>query len=295
VEDGRVEITFDSHGERCAAWLYGQDLPRPSACVVLAHGFGATRAARLGAYAERFAAAGIRALAFDYRHFGGSGGQPRQLLSTGRQLDDWRAALAFARSLDGVDPDRVAAWGSSYGGGHVARIASEDRRLAAAISQGPFLDGIWALRAAGPRALVRMTAAGLRDGAAAMTGRDPYNIPIVAPPGELAGMSQPGADAGYRAMFDPGDEFVNEFSARALLTVGLYRPVMRARRIGCPWLVQVCIRDDVTPPQPAIEAARRAPRAELRAYDAGHWDLYRGPLFDRAVAEQVDFLRRHLA
>jgi fermentation-respiration switch protein FrsA (DUF1100 family) len=295
VGEGRADVAFDSHGERCAAWLYGGDLPGPGACVVLAHGFGATRAARLGAYAERFAAAGIRALAFDYRHFGDSGGQPRQLISVRRQLDDWRAALGFARSLEGVDPDRVVAWGSSYSGGHAARMASEDSRLAAAISQAPFTDGIWALRAAGPRNVARMAVAGLRDAAAALTGREAYRIPIVAPPGELAGMSQPGAEVGYRAMYEPGDDFVNEFSARALLTVGLYRPGRRAGRIGCPWLVQACIRDDVTPARPTIEAARRAPHAELRAYDAGHWDVYRGPLFERTVAEQVAFLRRHVA
>ena len=50
--------------------------PRPprtrSACVVLAHGFGGVKEARLDAYAERFAAAGYAALVFDYRHFGDS-------------------------------------------------------------------------------------------------------------------------------------------------------------------------------------------------------------------------------
>jgi pimeloyl-ACP methyl ester carboxylesterase len=261
---------------------------------VLAHGFGATRHGRLAAYAERFAAAGYRALVFDYRHFGDSGGEPRQLLSVGRQLDDWRAALAFARTLDGVDPDRVVALGTSYSGGHVATIAAEDERLAAAVSQGPFMDGIWALRAAGPRNVARMAAAGLRDALAHARGRPPHLIPIVAPPGQLAGMNQPTADPGYRAMFDAGAEFRNEFSARALLLVGFYRPVRKARRIACPWLVCIATRDDVTPPQPAFTAAKRAPRAEVRAYDAGHFDIYQGALFERVVADQLDFLSRHV-
>ena len=64
----------------------------------MAHGFGGTRAARLDAFAERFADAGLAALVFDYRHFGDSGGEPRQLLDIGKQHDDWRAALAFART-----------------------------------------------------------------------------------------------------------------------------------------------------------------------------------------------------
>ena len=63
----RRDLAFDSGGTRCAAWLWADAQPRP--CVVLAHGFGATRVARLDAYAERFADAGFAALAFDYRGF----------------------------------------------------------------------------------------------------------------------------------------------------------------------------------------------------------------------------------
>ena len=59
-------------------------------CVVMAHGFGATRDASLAPYAERFAAAGMHVLLFDYRHFGTSEGQPRQLVSVRRQLPGLR-------------------------------------------------------------------------------------------------------------------------------------------------------------------------------------------------------------
>ena len=44
----------------------------PTPCVVLAHGFSAVRDQCLGAYAERFAQAGLAALVFDYRHVGDS-------------------------------------------------------------------------------------------------------------------------------------------------------------------------------------------------------------------------------
>ena len=46
----------------------------------MAHGFSGVREQRLDAYAERFAQAGLAVLVFDYRHFGASGGEPRQLL-----------------------------------------------------------------------------------------------------------------------------------------------------------------------------------------------------------------------
>ncbi len=94
--------------------------------MVLAHGFGALKEGGPIRTAERFAAEGFAGLAFDYRYFGESGGEPRQLLDVKRQLEDWRAAIAFARTLDGVDGERIGLWGSSYSGGHVMALAADD-------------------------------------------------------------------------------------------------------------------------------------------------------------------------
>jgi len=140
-------VSFDSGGARCAGVhlpgqgdaFAGEDGRRP--CVVLAHGFAGTVDSGLRPFAERFAAAGLDALAFDYRHFGASEGEPRQLLSIPRQLEDYAAAIAFARSLQDVDADRIVLWGSSFSGGHVVAAAAADARVAAAISQVPGMDG----------------------------------------------------------------------------------------------------------------------------------------------------------
>jgi fermentation-respiration switch protein FrsA (DUF1100 family) len=54
--------------------------------------------------------------------------------------------------------------------------------------------------------------------------------------------------------------------------------------------------DRVARPGPAIAAAKRAPQGELRTYpDVDHFDVYDGPAHEALVADQVDFLRRHLA
>lgn len=293
----RRDLSFRSGADAVATWLYLPDdgsASAPVPCVVLAHGFGATRAARLGAYAERFAAAGYAALVFDYRHFGASGGRPRQLLDIARQHDDWRAAIAFARSLDEVDAEQVVAWGTSFSGGHVAVIAAEDDRLAAAISQNPFMDGLVTLRSLGPGPMARLTVAGLRDEWARVRGRPPATVPIVAAPGAVGAMTTPDALPGYSAMFDPGEEWVNEVAGRIALRVGLYRPGRHAERIACPWLVQVADDDAITPPRPAIAAAARAPWSQLRRYPGGHFDIYTGEAFEQAVADQIAFLGRVL-
>src|SRR3712207_8681436 len=108
----RLDVTFDSGGVGGAAWLYlPEEVPaHPHACVVMAHGFAGTRRDRIDAYAERFADAGLAALLFDYRSFGESGGEPRQVLDISAQHDDYRAAVAFAREQDEIDPARIALW-----------------------------------------------------------------------------------------------------------------------------------------------------------------------------------------
>lgn len=264
-------------------------------CVILAHGFAGVREARLSAFAERFAAAGLAAPVFDYRHFGASTGEPRQLLDIGLQQDDWRAAISYARTLPGIDAERIALWGTSFSGGHVVVVAAGDPRVAAVVSQAPFVDGIAALGAAGPVTLARMTVAGLRDETRRLRGRDPFPIAAVGPPGSVAVMTSPDAEPGYRALFAPGQSLRNEVAARVCLRIASYRPITAAANVRCPWLVCICDDDAITPPAPAARAARKGPRAELRRYaNARHFEIYVGELFERAVADQTAFLTRSL-
>jgi dienelactone hydrolase len=289
----RTDVTFTSDGTRCAAWLYRPEAAAgPVPCVVLAHGFTATRGARLDAYAERFAQAGLAALVFDYRHFGDSDGEPRQLLDIRRQLADWRAAVDCARGLEGVDPDRIAVWGSSFSGGHVMETAAADGRIAAVVAQAPFADGIAVLAAANPKAAAKITALALRDEARARLGRPPLLAPAVGPPGSAAAMTSPDAEPGFRAIAPPG--WRNAFTPRVMLRIGFYRPGRKAARIGCPVLVCVCDDDAITPARPALRAAEAAPRGEVRRYPIGHFDIYLGEWFERTVADQTAFLARHL-
>jgi uncharacterized protein len=112
-------------------------------------------------FAKRFNDAGFTVLAFDYRHFGESGGQPRQLMRISEQLADWQAAIESARSLPEVDPARLAIWGFSASGGHIFPVAARNPDLAAAIAQTPLADGPAAIpnatRHQTPLALMRFT------------------------------------------------------------------------------------------------------------------------------------------
>jgi alpha-beta hydrolase superfamily lysophospholipase len=55
---------------------------------------------KLPHYERAFRAAGLAVVAFDHRHFGASGGQPRQLLRVRHRLQDLDAAPAIHYPAD---------------------------------------------------------------------------------------------------------------------------------------------------------------------------------------------------
>ncbi len=297
-----TDTGFDSHGTRCAAWYLHAESDaltgaRGRPCVVMGHGFGATKDAGLLPFAERFADAGADVLVFDYRGYGTSEGTPRQNVAHRRHREDYHAAIAHARGLDGVDPERIVLWGSSYSGGHVIPVAAKDGQVAAVVSQGAAMDGLAALleigRYAGVGQLLKLTAHGLRDVVGSVLGRPPHLIPVVGPPGTLAAITADGAETGYRSIMGP--TFRNEMCARGALIIPLNRPVTAAARLRAPLFLVLATDDNVAPPAAVRAVAVKAGAgAEVLELASGHFDIYTGELFERSVSAQVDFLRRTL-
>ncbi len=295
-----TEETFLSEGVACAARVYRPAAPidAPSPVVVMGHGFGGVRALRLYAYAERFAAAGYAVVVFDYRGFGESAGSPRQVLDVSMQHGDWRAALAFARGLPGVDAGRVVAWGTSFGGGHVISIAGEGEPVAAIIAQVPHVSGPAAVRATGIRASLRALGPGIRDQMAALLQREPVYIDLAGEPGHTAAMTSPDALRGMTRLISASGLSASDYptyvAARIVLRIGMYSPRRRASRVTCPALVQIAEDDAITPREVAEAAAARMVDATVATYAGGHFDPYVAPLFDQVVADQLAFLARRV-
>ncbi|MFF8479367.1 alpha/beta hydrolase [Streptomyces sp. CAI-85] len=296
----RTDVSFPSGGDSCAAWLYTPTIPpegpapatRP--VVVMAHGLGGVKEERLDAFADRFTAAGYLCLVFDYRHFGASGGEPRRLLDIERQREDWRAAVAHARTIEGADPGRVVVWGTSFGGGHAIVTAAGDPRIAAAISQCPFTDGLASSLAAPPLTSLRLTARAIADLVGSRLGRPPVMVPSYGEPGSTAFMTAPDVVPGIRKLLPPGADIPKDIAARFALHIVRDFPGRQARNVTCPIFFAVCERDSLAPPGPTQKWAAQAPRGEVRLYDAGHFDIYVGEDFERNVADQLAFLTRHV-
>jgi fermentation-respiration switch protein FrsA (DUF1100 family) len=288
----RTDLTIPVAGETLAAWLYRPaDATGDVPCVVMAHGFSATREEGLAPYAEAFQSAGLAALVFDYRHFGDSTGEPRQLLDIGRQRADYRAAVGYARSLEGIDPSRIVLWGSSFSGGHVMALAQEDPAIAAVIAQAPFTDGLAIIKVTPKGNLLRATADALRDQAGALLGRPPVMLKAVGAPGTYATMTAPEAEPGFTGIVSATSKWRNEVAARVMLFLGTENPARGVDKLQMPLLICACDKDETTPPAGAIKAAERAPRGELKRYPLGHFGIY---THEPARADQVEFLQRHV-
>ncbi|MEB3069622.1 alpha/beta hydrolase [[Mycobacterium] vasticus] len=279
----RADVTFLSGGTRCAGWLYRPDnAARDLPCVVMAHGFGLRRHDGLPGYAEALAQAGAAVLVYDHRYLGDSEGEPRQRVRMSEQLQDRLAAIAFARTIEGIDPGGIIVWGYSLSGGTAVQAAAADQQVAGAILLCPFLDGRWrsnhGMRIQ-PRNAAWVTVQAMRD----------TLIPIAAEPGTHGGMTFPGEFAGFRSIAAP--DWRNEVYAGVTRSLPFWRPVARARKLNCPALIQAGERDTSVSARAIARLAQRAPRATLKNYDVNHFQAFNATHSPQIITDQADWLR----
>jgi fermentation-respiration switch protein FrsA (DUF1100 family) len=291
-------VAYHSEGVRCAATLY---LPTEAATalpgVVLGHGLASVRTMSLPAWGRAFAAAGIAALAIDYRFLGESDGEPRQQVDPYAQREDFRNALSFLAAHPAIDAKRLGLWGTSFAGGHVLHVAAFDRRVKAVVAQVPAL-GVWRYLRAGLSSHQResLLADLVADRRARTPGAAPERIPITAPDGQRSVLGSTDL-AWHRHMEAEHPTFHNEITLPSLAAVIEYDPAPYIESIApTPLLMIVAERDRTTPPEVAYEAFARAGEQEtLLRLDATHYDLYDDPNIRRSAIDAArDFFRVQL-
>jgi len=285
----KIESDFFSKGIRCAGTLYLPDKPDKPPVVIMAHGLGAEQTFRIPAFAERFAAHGLAAFAFDYRYYGKSDGEPRHLINPWRQIHDWLGAIDHVRSLEVIDKTRIALWGSSFAGGHVLVVAAKSKGISALVSQVPFVNGWSIFRIFSPIYLFKATLHGIRDVFRMITFRKPHMIPIIGKPDTFAFMNTHDSWDGYSAIIPKGSVWKNECPARILLMITNYRPMSYARKIKCPALFIVAEKDSLVDWKDVQKTADRMNRATSQVLPVGHFDVYVGDLFENVVDQELNF------
>ncbi|KAJ7765844.1 alpha/beta-hydrolase [Mycena maculata] len=291
-----ISIPSLTPGWNLDAWSFTPtETPAPHPVIVMANGLGCTKLLGLAAYAEEFAAAGYACLVFDYRRWGTSDGTRRNSVYVSEQQDDYRTVIKYARQQPQYDPQRVIIWGFSFSGGHVLSLASEPSlNVAASMAQNPFCG-----RQFPPfqfnRRYITLFTLGLLDFIADFLHLPPVYIRTVAPPGQIAALTAPGAEAGFASVTQRPSDFPNEITASIFFRAPLHNQPRRALHlIQRPILLTATKGDRICPHGPVVETSRAVPTAELVEVAGDHFDIFKGNAdWEQAVGAQLAFLRNH--
>ena len=292
------DVQFVSQHKTCHGTVYYPvDATRASQLpvVLMANGYGAEYRFGLLGFAEKFACAGIAAMLFDYRGFGLSEGEPRQLIDPAMQLEDWRAAMMFVRQYRGINGKRIALWGSSFAGGHVISLAAKDHTVKAVVAQVPHLCTRAAFKKVGLLHGLRGTCHGIYDLIREKSNLTPHTIPIVAEPDAYGVMNHAGWKDEYTRLAPANTQWQNATPARSLLRCGTYSPINNAQDIRCPVLVVYAEKDQGVPIAPILNLQNKLAKAEIKSVPGDHFELYTGNRAHEQVAQwQLEFLLKHL-
>lgn len=296
-------VKFESEGDQLEALLFTPDSPGPHPMVVMAGGWCYVKELVQPRYATVFAEAGIASLIFDYRGFGGSAGEPRQHLDPHRQVEDYRNAISYIETLDGIDPLRIGVWGISYSGGHSLIVGGVDRRVRAVVSIVPVVDGLETMRRAhGTMGFRRLSAAVLESRRRRfLTGEHDYmKHSSTTPDTELCTWPFPGSPPLFemlRTTEAPNYQNRNTVASAEMLMEYSVEPFVR-QLVDTPTLMVLADRDDFTWSDLEIRTFQSIPTPEKALHvvaNTDHHQLYRDPEKTRLAAEVCrDWYLRYL-
>lgn len=291
----RRDVSFTSDGVTLRGWLYlpaEQDVPAPA--VVMAHGISAVKEMRLPAYAERFAAAGLAVLVFDFRNLGESDGEPRQEIDPRAQVADYRHAISWCADRAEIDAGRIGVWGSSLSGGHALVVAATDDRVRCVVAQVPMVSGSHTVRRlAGQERLGRLRAVARSDVRARARGESPVMLPVVtADPAGLAVSPSPQARRWFTQNAAP--RWRNEITARSWQLLTTYEPANVVAGVSpAPLLMLVATQEASADVALATFDRAKQPKRLVRL-QCGHFGPYQPPFFYQAVSAATAWFCEHL-
>jgi fermentation-respiration switch protein FrsA (DUF1100 family) len=297
----RRDVSFQSRGLKCAGWYYvpaDLDPGETRPAIVMAHGYSGVKEMYLDKFAERFAAAGLVVLVFDYRFFGASEGQPRGQLFYFEQHQDYRNAITWVSLQPEVDPDRIGLWGTSFSGAHVLHLAAFDKRVKAVVAQVPGTNS-WEtyFERLKPEALAQ------RAQWLAQRRREEYSsgtvnyLPVVAPAGKPCVLAQKESYQWFtRTAKLRAPNWRNQVTVESVDVNAEYAPVAYIHLISpAPMLMIVASDDIVTPTAEQRQAFTRAgPPKKLVVVQGRHFDAYQGSAFTKFATPAVKWFLQHL-
>ncbi|WLI78424.1 alpha/beta fold hydrolase [Kosakonia sp. H02] len=261
------------------------------AVIILCHGFCGIREILLPDFAEAFNKAGFSTITFDYLGFGDSDGE-RGRIEPEKQIKDILSVLDWARKQPEIDENRIALWGTSFGGCHVFGAAVNNPFVKCIVSQLAFADGeeIVTSNMTDSEKDNFITSLNSMHEKKKNTGKEIF-----------VGVNRILNDPDSRHFFDENKINHPELNIKIpFLTVRntlLYKPAINAEKVTCPTLVIAAGKDIVNPPEQG-QALFNAVKADKKSFyieeNARHYDMYAGEYFARVSKLQIDWFRTHL-
>lgn len=252
----------------------------------------------LDRFAERFQAAGLAAVVYDHRYWGGSDGQPRHHTDHFQQTEDLHDVVHYASTRPGVDPDRIALWGSSFSGGIVMVVGAVDPRVKAVVTQVPFVSGR-ATRERFPQDFLKK----IFEDRGQTSFKDPVYIPAFPESLEQAQKNPSAAVLGteeswyyYQTVQGFSQKKENKITFQSLFHTIRAEPSAYAAQLSPkPFFMAVGLKDSLMDSQVQLDvfATAKEPK-KLLELDCGHFDVYQGSYFEENVSHQVEFLKHFL-
>ena len=288
----KTRFAFESEGETLLGNLFLPERARPAGVVIAVGPLTSVKEQAAGTYAQAMAERGYAGLAFDYRYFGESSGQPRQFESPEANIEDIKNAATALLADDRLTDLPLFGLGVCFGAGPMVRAVAEDPRFRAfAGVAGVFTDNA--------KTMARMGAAyqeKIDRGLAAErqwreTG-EAETIPAVARDGGDVAMPLREAFEFYGTPRGQVPNYVNGYAVQSLAHSLPFDARGAADMIKAPVLI-VHSEEALTPDLAhAFYSAVKSPKHELWLESQGQIDFYDDPELISPAADAVAaFLR----
>jgi uncharacterized protein len=239
-------------------------------------------------YAQALAEQGVAALAFDYRHYGQSEGQPRQLENVQTKRADLQGAVRFMQTVPGIDAQSVSLLGVCTSGGNVIQAAADGANVRSVVTiAGWFAEpsltpllyggeaGVAALTAQGQRASEKFRTTGVADtvqtyglaGSGAAHAGDHMDYYVNAQRGNIA-------------------SWTNAMAVQSWASWLAFDPVSVANKVTVPTMI-IHSDDSAFPGQARKVHGLLAGNKELVWLKGGHFEFYDNPTKVQEAASHV--------
>ncbi|BCD99480.1 alpha/beta hydrolase [Marinagarivorans cellulosilyticus] len=287
----KTTINYLSGGSNIAADLYlPSDLTKPVPLIVMCHGFCGVKELLLPGFAEQFQQAGFAVITFDYRGFGASEGEAGRL-QPALQIEDIKATIDFAVQMSIIDVDKIALWGTSFGGANAIVAAVEDARVKCLAVQVTFGNGERVITGDLNEAETTKLLGSLEKMQArkAQGGKEMW-VPIAKV------LSDEQSKAFYSRYAEEFPALKTKIPFLTTAETLAHKPENYLSDLNAPLHITVAEQDGVNPPAESYSLFDKAkePKQLLSIAGATHYDIYEGEYLAQVSAAQIAWFKQYL-